>query len=379
MSLMPRLTSEQLTTIRQHTDWRQLFTALQIEKDSKKSRDHDWWGKSPFKPDERTASFHMNDRGWYCHSTGQGGGPIELVQRVHPEMNCYDAGRWLVEHGISRIVEDVRGEVEASTAQVVPAGSGDPEKAEQENPPIRQDLRGQLTPHHLEFGRRGIPPEVLEELGAGYLRRPPRKGNRPDPMNRRLVFQIRGLRESASGYMEPVILGHIGRATSKEQAKQDGKWWTYAGFKKSLELYNIDHAILDDEAVAQAKDTDHVLVVEGPFDVAKLYAAGIRNVVATFGADLSPAQYRLLDLIDELIGVKRFLFFYDRDNAGTRGAKRASDAVCAASRDLEADIFNWHQTWKSSQRSEVMIPPSIGDPCDFSIAQLQWLRREGWI
>jgi len=54
----------------------------------------------------------------------------------------------------------------------------------------------------------------------------------------------------------------------------------------SLELYNLDHAILDDEATDQAKATEHVLVVEGPFDVARLYAAGIRNVVATFGASL---------------------------------------------------------------------------------------------
>ena len=372
-----RLVAENLTEIRQNSNWRQLFEALQLSSDPKKSKDHDWWAKSPFRPDERTASFHMNARGWYCHATGQGGGPIELVQRLHPGMHCFDAGRWLLEKGVSRISSEVRSEIAASDTR------SDPGKEKPgENPPIRQDLRSQLSASHRLCSARGIPAEVYRELGAGYLdrsSRKKRKNGRSDPMNRRIVFQIRGLREGNDGHLRPVILGHMGRATTEEQADQDGKWWTYAGFKKSRELYNLDHAILDDEAADQAKATEHVLVVEGPFDVARLYAAGIRNVVATFGATLSRAQVRRLDLIAEMIGVDRFLFFYDRDKAGHEGAERALAAISSSGLDLEAGVFDWDRVWSSLVRGDVSIPSSITDPAEFSIGQLQWLRTEGFI
>ena len=370
-----RLTSDHLTQIRQNTDWRQLFEALQIEKDTNKSRDHDWWGKSPFKTDERTASFHINDRGWYCHATGHGGGVLELVQRVH-RVNCYDAGRWLLENGISQIVADVRSEVQASATK-----STNEEQETTDNRPIRQDLRSQLDTEHPAFVARDIPPHVLKDLGAGYLERPLRKNGRHDPMNQRLVFQIRGVQEDQAGYMKPVILGHMGRATTAEQEKRDGKWWTYAGFKKRLELYNIDFAILEDEAISQVGSTDHLIIVEGCFDVAKLRAAGIHNAVATLGAHFSKAQLPRLDLISELTGVERFLVWYDRDQDGSsphgQGAVQAAELI--AKRGYEVEVFDWVRHFSSSQRPTIPIPAEITDPAEFSVAQLQWLRFEGFI
>lgn len=187
MNSSPRLIAEHLTQIRQNTNWRQLFEALQLARDPKKSKDHDWWSKSPFRPDERTASFHMNARGWYCHATGQGGGPIELVQRLHPGMHCFDAGRWLLDHGLSRIVSDVREDL-----HLLEGKDGVSADHEASNDPIRQDLRSQLTASHRLCAARGIPAEVYRELGACYLDRRPRKGGRADPLNQRVVFQIRG-------------------------------------------------------------------------------------------------------------------------------------------------------------------------------------------
>ena len=373
MAVAPHLTSDHLTEVRQNTDWRELFDALQIEKDTKKSRDNDWWGKSPFKPGERTASFHMNDRGWYCHSTGQGGGVIELVQRLR-SLNCYEAGRWLLEHGVSRVVAEVRQGVRAT------ANHGS-EEEEHKNLPIRQDLRSQLVAEHPTLSDRGIPPHVLQELGAGYLERPARKNSRPDPINRRVVFQIRGLEEDASGTLQPVVLGHIGRATTAEQEEQDGKWWTYAGFKKRLELYNIDLAVLEDEEINQTLDTEHLIIVEGCFDVAKLRAAGIHNAVATFGAHLFEEQVSRLDLISEVLGVDRFLLWYDRDQDGKapngQGAVQAAELI--ARRGFEVEVFDWCRRFASPQRPAIPIPEAITDPAEFSVAQLQWLRFQGLI
>jgi len=372
MASSPHLIAENLTQIRQNSNWRQLFDALQLSRDPKKSKDHDWWAKSPFRPDERTASFHMNARGWYCHATGQGGGPIELVQRLHPGMHCFDAGRWLLDHGVSRIVADIREDL-----QTLEDEDGAEVEVPPENQPIRQDLRSLLSASHRLCAARGVPPEVYRELGAGYLDRSSRKKGRPDALNLRIVFQIRGLKENETGELQPVVLGHMGRATMEDQAERDGKWWTYAGFKKSLELYNLDNAILDDEAVDQAKSTEHLLVVEGPFDVARLYAAGIRNVVATFGASLSTAQLRRLDLISEMVGVSRFIIFYDRDRAGRKGAENALEAITASGLDIQAEVFDWNHVWESTVRGDVGIPASITDPAEFSLGQLQWLRHEG--
>lgn len=366
-----RLTPDQLTQVRQNTNWRQLFAALHIEKDIRRSHDHDWWGKSPFRPDEHTASFHMNGRGWYCHSTGQGGGPIELVQRLHSGMSCYDAAQWLLEHGVSRIVTATRDEVENLGTE-----SRETTEPTPENPPIRHDLRKQLDPDHPAFAKRDIPPAVLRELGAGYLERT-RKSKRRDAMNQRLVFQVRGLRRSDAGEFQPVILGHIGRATTEEQEERDGKWWTYRGFRKSLELYNLDRVVLEEAARQQIRETGSVVVVEGCFDVAKLRAAGILNAVAAFGSRLSPQQVERLQEITEVAKADYCRLFFDRDEAGKKGAQEALAALSVAS--LRGNIFNWEQAWSSDRRTGIAIPSTISDPADFSVKQLQWLRNEGLI
>lgn len=370
MKTSPRLTAEHLTSIRQNTDWRQLFQALHLDRDPRKSNDQDWWSKSPFQPDERTASFHINDRGWYCHSTGQGGGSIELVQRLHDGMTCYEAGRWLIDRGISLLVTGTRSEVAAVAPGAVE------QESEPTNKPIRQDLRSQLNSTHPLFEARSIPPAVLEELGAGYLDRPVRQEKARNKINHRLVFQIRGVEAQEDGKLQPVILGHIGRATTTEQEEQDGKWWTFPTFHKSLELYNADGVLLDEEARRQANASGQVLLVEGCFDVAKLLAAGIRNVVAPFGSSLSEAQLQRLRFISKHLDVQRFLVWFDRDQAGQAGTQAAVDAINAVE-GLSAQPFDWQQTWTTAQRGTVGIPETIGDPCDFSVEQLQWLRQQG--
>ena len=374
--------------------WKELWQYLSLPNPrfAKQTRDNDWWCISPFNPSETRASFHMNVHGFYCHSTQENGSFVNLAALLLG-VNVY--------HAAHRIREEVLGLPPMSAATLARSVSRSVHETvsrrEKENKAIRMDLRPLLSPTHPEFERRGISARTLELLGAGYLDRPPRQHGRPDPINRRLVFQVRGLQEQEEedGRMSPVILTHVGRATTAEQEEQHGKWFMYPGFRKSLELYNIDLAILDEEAERQACDTGHVLVVEGPFDVAKLYEAGIRNVVATFGAQLSAPQIRRLDLVSEMTGVDRFRFFYDRDQAGQHGAEKALAAfsgnamatrqagypawVEGLTSGLEADAFDWEQTWSSSARTAVGIPEGIRDPCDLTVEQLGWLREEGVI
>jgi len=342
----------------------------------------------------------MTDFGWYCFSTSQGGGAVELVQHLYPAMNSFDVGRWLLERGISSISGETRSHVShalVGSACPPPAPSpvahelaslsgGDvqvePAKESKENEPIRQDLRPSMDPHHPLFAERGISVEILRELGAGlWQRKRPKKGDAPDPLNGRLVFQIRGLRNAPNGTLTSVILSHMGRAVTPEQEAQGGKWCFFHGFRKSLELYNIDLAVLDPEAREQAQSFGHVIVVEGCFDAAKLFCAGIKNVVATFGSHLSREQIPRFELLASQLEIRRILVWYDRDQDGNAphglGAQNAVSLL--EEYGFEASAFDWNYGFRSKKRGDVRIPESITDPAEFTVEQVRWLREKGVI
>ena len=192
------------------------------------------------------------------------------------------------------------------------------------------------------------------------------------------MFQVRGIQETAAGNFEPVILSHIGRALTPEQQEDDGKWHLYAGFYKTLALYNIDHVLLDKQAREQAEDTGNILVVEGCFDVAKLVEAGIHNVVATFGANFSEQQGEQLEFIRKQTGINHFLFWYDRDKAGAEGQKKALE-ILENHPSLRTSVFDWTMEFSSDVRPRIPIPASLTDVCEFSVEQLRWLGDEGVI
>jgi len=166
----------------------------------------------------------------------------------------------------------------------------------------------------------------------------------------------------------------MGRATTPEQTQEVGKWTYYKGFKKSLELYNIDQVRLDPEAQAQVKNTGRLILVEGCFDVAKCVEAGVKNVVASFGTSVSQIQIDKLHLLKEVLGAKEILVWFDRDKAGSEMQRALVDALNAD--QLPARSFDWGQKFRSDVRGEVPIPEGIQDPCDLSVQQIQWLKQE---
>lgn len=218
----PFLTADDLADIRKQTDWPALLAALGIAPDPRRSKPGDLWAHSPFAED-RQASFHVTAKGWYCFSSGRGGGALELVQELQ-DLDCYAAARWLIETGLSRHEErGGRAEPAPLPEPAVPAETA-------ANRPIRQDLVPRLQDQHPELARRGISPATSAYLGCGYL---PEGGK--SPLAGRIVFQVRGVSQG-----QPVILSHLGRALSSEQEEASGKWHHYQGFAKSLELYNQD-------------------------------------------------------------------------------------------------------------------------------------------
>jgi DNA primase len=425
------INSEMLGEIRAGADWRRVFEALGLRR-SKGGNEEDWWASSPFSED-KTPSFHINAKGWYCHSTKQGGGVIELVQAVKG-INCYEAGRWLVENGLSSMrigtsentdesslskpltplqrqnisltreaLRDLYPISEADESDyknhhqdgkdddINPAATGaalpslaDTAEPLKENKPIRQTLLPALDGEHETLKARGISPETAEYLGCGYLPEPSKS-----KLINRIVFQIRGLQQSPAADDEtlpieerykPVILSHIGRATTEEQRKRDKKWQLYGGFHKHLELYNIDKLLLDPDAREQTKEQQRILIVEGCMDVASLIEAKLKNVVATFGSCLLPEQLERLDLIAKETGIRRFLLCYDRDKAGHEGIEKARKLLAAERPDdYQAEVFDWEMRFPSPSRGEVKIPEHITDVGEFTQQQLEWLRERGFL
>lgn len=386
MKTKPHINNEQLREIRNHADWRKLFAALRLTKDVKKSTDSDWWALSPF-TNETEASFHINDKGFFCFSTKEQGGAVELVQayfhhKTGEALNCYDAGRWLLENKVSYLdntsgpPESVRSETKKAmpdeTGEHLNRPRAESEEIKVENQPIRHNLIPALTQQgeHPEFVRRGISKATCEYLGCGYY------DNKKGQLSERIVFQVRGVR-AENGVLQPVILTHIGRAANQEQKETEGKWRHYKGFLKKFELYNIDKLLLDREAVKQAHDTGKVLIVEGCFDIAKLIESGIKNAVASFGSQLLDEQIPRLQLIKESLRNITFCVWYDRDKAGIEGQEKALELL--KEKGFEGLGFNWAMSFSSKKQGTVKMPSQINDVCDFTVEQLRWLRKMGVI
>ncbi|MFO7948751.1 MAG: DNA primase [Candidatus Fermentibacteraceae bacterium] len=76
------------------------------------------------------------------------------------------------------------------------------------------------------------------------------------------------------------------------------------------------------EAREAARDLDMVVLVEGYFDHARLYLAGIRSVVATCGTALTADQARRMGGISDHVYV-----CYDGDDSGRRSAVKAAEVM----------------------------------------------------
>ena len=149
---------DDLTAIRESCDWRKLLDDLGVRADLRRCTGSEFWGYSPFHPDEKTASFHMKDPGiwydWSSHATApgrdkSGGGVIELVQAVHAArgqiLKLNEAASWLVDQGYSRMEEPA------------PLPEPQQEAVKEGNNPITIDLVPRLT-------QQGTHPEAEEKL-----------------------------------------------------------------------------------------------------------------------------------------------------------------------------------------------------------------------
>ena len=316
----------------------------------------------------------------FSSTSGQGGGILnfcqDLLRRQGQQMNCYEVGRWMLSNHISVLDAADTGAAPSPRKQQQQSSSAKPPNgraiSHMENKPIQIDLRPRLRVRHPALEERRIGEGTCRYLGCGFLPASP-PGSYQSPLQGRAVFQVRGLAEE-EGRVKSVILTHVGRALNGEQETTKGKYWSYPFFK-SLEIYNQDNLFLDPEARDQMARHGLVLV-EGFFDAAALIEAGVRNVAALMGSELTDQQGDRLQWIRSHVEIPGVTIFFDHDRAGIAGAAKAEAKLRA--RGFQTDTFHWNQELDDSLG---LLPTTtlIKDPADLTSEQLIRLRNRGKI
>jgi DNA primase len=160
------------------------------------------------------------------------------------------------------------------------------------NAPLKFRL-DKLERSHPYLAERGLTLETVIDFGIGYCA----KGM----MAERIAIPIQN--------PEGNVVAYAGRFPG-EPAEGTPKYKLPQGFRKSLELYNIDRAIKEPA-------DKPLVIVEGFFDCMKLHQSGYRKVVALMGSTMSAGQEELVRRHTN--AGSHVIVMLDEDEAGKAG------------------------------------------------------------
>ena len=291
-----------------------------------------WKGLCPFHG-EKTPSFQVNgDKGFFhCFGCGVGGDVIKFVE-LFDKVTFPEAVRQLAGRAGLAVPEPEDSKQDAE-------GQRDRDSLLKAHEVAAAWFREQLaTPAGAAARRqlkdRGLTVETIERIGAGYA-----------PASRE-TLKARLLKE---GFPLPLLL-RSGLAVQRDEAtvldrfrnrliipihRDNGAIVAFGGrameegqqpkylnspetpiYVKGRTLYGLH---LSKAAITRAK---HAVMVEGYFDFAQAYQAGITNVVASSGTALTPVQAKLLKRF-----ASKVVLSFDPDAAGQGAAARSSELL----------------------------------------------------
>jgi DNA primase len=253
---------------------------------------------------------------WFCHNSACkcGGNHLDFVAKIE-QCDTHEAAlkidQWfnLGLAGKSDNASAYRGAPNASTSPPQVAGSGqrppppsntvtttEPPEEPGENKPLNFQLDNLKTDHPY-LDERGLTPETIAEFGLGFCA----KGT----MSGRIVIPIHNVKGE--------LVGYVGRWPG-EPPEERPKYKLPMGFKKSAEVFNLHRALQEDA-------DQPLIIVEGFFDVIKLWQHGYRRVVSLMGCSLSAMQEEALRKATKSSSCVIILF--DEDEAGRIGRDKA--------------------------------------------------------
>jgi DNA primase len=290
-----------------------------------------WKGLCPFHG-EKTPSFHVYDKGLFkCYGCGVGGDVIKFIE-LYDKISFPEAVRQLAARaGIA--VPDAGESKQDAEAQ------RDRETLLKAHEVAAVWFREQLlTPGaaiaRRQLAERGLTQETLDRMGVGYapasyeglkVRLEKEGFALPALLRSGLVVQRDGGRvvdRFRNRLMIPIhrdngaIIAFGGRAM---EAGQQPKYLNSPEtpiYVKGRTLYGLH---LSKTEISRVK---YAVMVEGYFDFAQAFQAGITNVVASSGTALTPVQARLLKRF-----AGRVVLSFDPDAAGQGAAARSSELL----------------------------------------------------
>jgi len=161
------------------------------------------------------------------------------------------------------------------------------------NKPLQFRLDKLEREHPYLITERGLTLETIVDFGMGFCA----KGM----MAERIAIPIHN--------SDGKVVAYAGRIPG-EPTDDAPKYKLPPGFKKSLELFNIDRAIKEPAGKP-------LVIVEGFFDCMKLHQSGFRKVVALMGSTMSSTQENLIRQHTDRHS--HIILMLDEDEAGQMG------------------------------------------------------------
>ncbi|HEY3885730.1 MAG TPA: DNA primase [Vicinamibacterales bacterium] len=291
-----------------------------------------WKGLCPFHG-EKTPSFHVNgDKGFFhCFGCDAGGDVIAFIQ-LYDKIAFPEAVRQLASRAGLQVPEaddqrqDGESQREREALLKVHEVASAWFKAQLAAPHGRAALR--------VLRDRGMASDTIDLLGFGYA---PPAGMRAHLLKEGfadallvksgLVFQRDDgqMRERfRNRLMIPIARDGGAIVAFGGRAMEDGQPQKYlnspetAIYVKGRTLFGLNHS---KAAIGRLK---YAVVVEGYFDWAQTFQAGITNVIASSGTALTPIQARLLHRF-----AAKVILSFDPDAAGQGAAARTSELLVA--------------------------------------------------
>jgi DNA primase len=290
-----------------------------------------WKGLCPFHG-EKTPSFNVNsDKGLFkCFSCNVGGDVIKFVE-LYDKVGFQDAVRSLAVRAGIPIPEAENSKEDRESSQEREALLKAHEVAAAW---FREQLTGPAgAPGRRLLADRGMTSETIELLGMGFapasggLRARLLKEGFTEPLLMKSGLVVQRDEGPArdrfrNRLMIPIcrdngaIVAFGGRAMQADQQPKYLNSPETAIYVKGRTLYGLNHA---KASIGRLK---YAVMVEGYFDWAQAWQAGITNVVASSGTALTPAQARLLRRF-----AGKVVLSFDPDAAGQGAAARSSELL----------------------------------------------------
>lgn len=243
---------------------------------------------------------------WNCFSECKHGGNtldfIARMERVSVHAAALKAIEWFnldpeaLEARANPSSKDSNAAVESKPAPTPKPAAKQPPQASEKNTTPNPALKfrlDKLERHHPYLAERGLTQETVVDFGIGYCA----KGM----MAERIAIPIHNKDGQVVAYA-----GRLPGAPNEDQPK----YKLPQGFRKSLELFNLDRAIKESPNAP-------LFIVEGFFDCMKLHQHGCRKVVALMGSTMSAAQEELIRTHTNTNS--QIVVMLDEDEAGRAG------------------------------------------------------------